>query len=124
MPSAHILISTARLVYGRGMPPGLLAFGVVASAFGAIFKILKDCKRLSRWSTWIPSSVALAAGMYIMPEMILAQGIGGLIHYHILRHWGREKESRLISTATGFILGEGLFSLVTMLLQSIDVPHL
>lgn len=124
MPSAHILISTARLVYGRGMPPGLLRFGIVASVLGGIFKILKGSKRLSRWSPWIPSSVALAAGMYIMPEMILAQGIGGLIHHFILGRWGREKESRLISTATGFILGEGLFSLVTMILQSIDVPHL
>lgn len=62
MPSAHILISTARLVYGRGMPPGLLKFGIVASALGAIFKILKHSRRLSRWSHWIPSSVALAAG--------------------------------------------------------------
>ncbi|KAK1711576.1 OPT oligopeptide transporter protein-domain-containing protein [Colletotrichum acutatum] len=116
MPSAHILISTARLVYGRGMPPGLLKFGIVASVLGAMFKIFKDSRRLSRWSPWIPSSVALAAGMYIMPEMILAQGIGGLIHHYILGRWGREKESRLISTATGFILGEGLFSLVTMIL--------
>ncbi|KXH41648.1 hypothetical protein CSIM01_13634 [Colletotrichum simmondsii] len=124
MPSAHILISTARLVYGRGMPPGLLKFGIVASVLGAMFKILKHSRRLSRWSPWIPSSVALAAGMYIMPEMILAQGVGGLIHHYILGRWGREKESRLISTATGFILGEGLFSLVTMILQSIDVPHL
>lgn len=63
MPSAHILISTARLVYGRGMPPGLLRFGIVASVLGGIFKILKGSKRLSRWSPWIPSSVALAAGM-------------------------------------------------------------
>ncbi|KAK1491600.1 hypothetical protein CCUS01_14214 [Colletotrichum cuscutae] len=63
MPSAHILISTARLVYGRGMPPGLLKFGIVASVLGATFKILKDSKRLSsRWSPWVPSSVALAAG--------------------------------------------------------------
>ncbi|KAK1976846.1 OPT oligopeptide transporter protein-domain-containing protein, partial [Colletotrichum cereale] len=124
MPSAHILISTARLVYGKGLPPGLIVFGVTASALGAAFKILKDLKRSSRLSSWVPSSVALAAGMYIMPEMILAQGIGGLIHFGVLRRCGHSKEARLISVATGFILGEGLFSLVTMLMQSFEVPHL
>ncbi|KAK2017504.1 OPT superfamily oligopeptide transporter [Colletotrichum eremochloae] len=124
MPSAHILISTARLVYGRGLPPRLIPFGFTAAALGAAFKILKDSKRGSKLSFWAPSSVALAAGMYIMPEMILAQGIGGLIHFGVLRHWGHTKEAALISLATGFILGEGLFSLVTMLMQSLNVPHL
>ncbi|KAK2035255.1 OPT superfamily oligopeptide transporter [Colletotrichum zoysiae] len=124
MPSAHVLISTARLVYGKGLPPGLVVFGVSASALGAAFKILKDLKRDSKLSSLVPSSVALAAGMYIMPEMILAQGIGGLIHFFVLKRWGNTKEAALISVATGFILGEGLFSLVTMLLQSLNVPHL
>ncbi|KZL83814.1 oligopeptide transporter, partial [Colletotrichum incanum] len=124
MPSAHILISTARLVYGQGLPSGLIGFGLTASIIGATFKITKDWKRLSMISSWVPSSVALAAGMYIMPEMILAQGIGGLLHFFILRRWGPTKQPRLISIATGFILGEGLFSLVTMLMQSFNVPHL
>ncbi|KZL66363.1 oligonucleotide transporter [Colletotrichum tofieldiae] len=124
MPSAHILISTARLVYGQGLPSGLIGFGVMASILGATFKIAKGWKRISLISSWVPSSVALAAGMYIMPEMVLAQGIGGLIQSCVLRWWGHTKQPRLISLATGFILGEGLFSLVTMLMQSLGVPHL
>ncbi|KAK2051074.1 OPT superfamily oligopeptide transporter [Colletotrichum caudatum] len=124
MPSAHVLISTARLVYGKGLPPGLVVFGFSASILGAAFKILKGLKGNPKLSSLVPSSVALAAGMYIMPEMILAQGIGGLIHFMVLKHWGHVKEAALISMATGFILGEGLFSLVTMVLQSLNVPHL
>ncbi|KAK1993962.1 OPT superfamily oligopeptide transporter [Colletotrichum falcatum] len=124
MPSAHILVSTARLIYGKGLPPGVIGFGLTASGLAASFKIFKDQNSGLRLSSWVPSSVALAAGMYIMPEMILAQGIGGLIHFGALRHWGHEKTSPLISVATGFILGEGLFSLVTMLMQSLNVPHL
>ncbi|KAK7422147.1 OPT superfamily [Neonectria magnoliae] len=143
MPSAHIWISTARLVYGRGLPPALLPFGIVASLMGASFKALKSAKFIQSWSCWVPSSIALAAGrptpqlqllpspvsltrtgMYILPDMVMAQAIGGLAHYLVLRRWGRARESRLISVATGFILGEGLFSLVTMLMQSLKIPHL
>ncbi|KAI2474815.1 oligopeptide transporter [Pyrenophora tritici-repentis] len=62
-------------------------------------------------------------GMYNTPSFTLARTMGGLLSLW-WRRWKGRSETPIIVLASGLILGEGLFSIVNLLLASLDVPHL
>jgi uncharacterized oligopeptide transporter (OPT) family protein len=53
----------------------------------------------------------------------LARAIGGLIQLYWTKYLKRS-ETPIIVLASGLILGEGLFSIVNLVLASAHVPHL
>jgi uncharacterized oligopeptide transporter (OPT) family protein len=61
--------------------------------------------------------------MYNTPSFTLARTIGGLINLWWRKYKGRS-ETSIIVLASGLILGEGLFSIVNLVLASLRVPHL
>jgi uncharacterized oligopeptide transporter (OPT) family protein len=61
--------------------------------------------------------------MYNTPSFTLARTVGGIISLY-WQFWLRRQETPIIVLASGLILGEGLFSIVDLLLASLDVPHL
>jgi uncharacterized oligopeptide transporter (OPT) family protein len=62
-------------------------------------------------------------GMYNTPSFTLARTIGGLVNLW-WRRWKGRSETPIIVLASGLILGEGLFSIVNLLLASLKAPHL
>jgi uncharacterized oligopeptide transporter (OPT) family protein len=98
-------------------------------AFGAavLFALLTMVRiRLqpnSRWQAWIPGGIAVAVGIYNVPSFTLARTVGGLLSW-----WWRSKmgwqETPLIVLASGFILGEGVMNIATLIMQSLGVPHM
>ena len=62
-------------------------------------------------------------GMYNVPSFTLARTIGGLLNWYWRTYRGRE-DTPVIVVASGLILGEGLVSIVKLLLTSLEVPHL
>ena len=64
-----------------------------------------------------------AKGMYNTPSFTLARTIGGLISLW-WRRWKGRSETPIVVLASGLILGEGLFSIVNLVLASLKVPHL
>lgn len=75
---------------------------------------------------FIPSNrshLTMCTGMYNTPSFTLARTIGGLISLW-WRRWKGRSETPIIVLASGLILGEGLFSIVNLLLASLKVPHL
>jgi uncharacterized oligopeptide transporter (OPT) family protein len=61
--------------------------------------------------------------MYNTPSFTLARAIGGLIQLYWTTYM-KKSETPIIVLASGLILGEGLFSIVNLLLASMHVPHL
>lgn len=61
--------------------------------------------------------------MYNTPSFTLARTIGGLMNLYWIRYRGKQ-ETPIIVLASGLILGEGLLSIVNLLLASLRVPHL
>ena len=61
--------------------------------------------------------------MYNEPSFTLARSIGGLVNWYWRVYRGRE-ETPVIVLASGLILGEGLVSIINLLLASFQVPHL
>ena len=71
---------------------------------------------------WIPSGVAFAIGFLNTPSFSLARLIGGVVEYVYYRRVGRESGGiRLIVIASGFVLGEGVVSVVSLGLRTLGV---
>lgn len=62
-------------------------------------------------------------GMYNVPSFTLARAIGGLTYWY-WRSYKKRAEAPIVILASGLILGEGVCSIVNLLLASAKVPHL
>lgn len=131
IPTAYVWIFTARLVTGKGLPPMAWQFALL---FGAIFTLTttlriyllayKDSKPwCGKLHPWIPGGIAVAVGMYNTPSFTLARTVGGVISLWWVQ-WKGRGETRVIVLASGLILGEGVVSILNLVLASLGVPHL
>lgn len=76
------------------------------------------------WAKWIPSGIAFAVGFLNTPSFTLARLIGGIVEYTYNKKHGRTQGGngiRLIIIASGFVLGEGTFSIVSLVLKTAGV---
>ena len=143
VPTAYVWIFTARLVTGKGLPhmAGQWALGA-----GLVFVALTAARVKAQgrwWQAWVPGGIAVAVGkwrvafiplprsqysdtsqgMYNVPSFTLARTIGGLVNWYWRIYRARE-DTPVIVLASGLILGEGVVSIVNLLLASLQVPHL
>ncbi|KAL7624319.1 OPT superfamily [Parahypoxylon ruwenzoriense] len=123
VPTAFVWIFTARLVTGKGLPYMAREFAIGAAIIFAIFTALRAKAIGKSWHAYIPGGIAVAVGMYNVPSFTLARTIGGLMNWYWRIYLGKE-DTPLIVLASGFILGEGFLSIINLLLQSSQVPHL
>lgn len=61
--------------------------------------------------------------MFNTPSFTLARTVGGLMNYYWRIH-RQEEETPVIVLASGLILGEGLVSIVNLVLAIYEVPKL
>ena len=143
VPTAYVWIFTARLVTGKGLPHMV---GQWALGAGLIFVALTAARVRGQghwWQAWVPGGIAVAVGkwrgafitlpwcqssdtslgMYNVPSFTLARTIGGLVNWYWRIYRARE-DTPVIVLASGLILGEGVLSIVNLLLASLQVPHL
>ncbi|KAI1325619.1 OPT superfamily oligopeptide transporter [Xylariaceae sp. FL0255] len=123
VPTAFVWIFTARLVTGKGLPYMAREFAIGAAVIFAGFTVLRTRGMRKKWHAYIPGGIAVAVGMYNVPSFTLARTIGGLMSWYWRVYLGRP-DTPLIVLASGFILGEGFLSIVNLILQSVQVPHL
>ena len=94
-----------------------------ALLFGAV-AALKAYAARAGWpaAKWIPSGVAFAIGFLNTPSFSLARLVGGVVEHLYYRRVGREHGGiRLIIIASGFVLGEGVVSIVSLVLRTFGV---
>ncbi len=65
----------------------------------------------------------LSVGMYNVPSFTLARTIGGLVNWYWCLY-RKQEETPVVVLASGLILGEGVLSIVNLVLASLHVPHL
>ena len=131
IPTAYVWIFTARLVTGKGLPPMAWQYALGAGGIFALttsFRIYlmihsKEKTWCRRLHPWIPGGIAVAVGMYNTPSFTLARTAGGAIAWYWI-NWKGKGETRVIVLASGLILGEGVMSIVNLVLASLGVPHL
>ncbi|KAK0652760.1 OPT oligopeptide transporter protein-domain-containing protein, partial [Cercophora newfieldiana] len=122
VPDAHIWLAGAQLMYGKGLPPGTFGFALAASVLSFCFGTLKILGAGTQWQALVPSGIALAIGMIIPPALTLPRCLGAAIYIYFRRRRDTD-ELQLICCASGLVLGQGVFSLVNLLLGLLGVPH-
>jgi len=129
VPTAFVWVFTARLVTGKGLPEMAWQFAVVAGLVFVCSTGLRiwlgssGSEGLRRLQAVVPGGIAFAVGMYNTPSFTLARSVGGIVSWWWVS-WKGRSETRVIVLASGLILGEGVVSIVTLLLASLRVPHL
>ena len=98
---------------------------VFAIIFGFVSAVKVYCAQGQlRVTKYIPSGVAFAIGFLNTPSFTLARLIGGAIEviWRTRRqHKGTGNGITLIVIASGFVLGEGLVSVVALILRSCGI---
>lgn len=123
VPTAYVWISTARLVTGQGLPPVASQWALGAAIIFAGATGLRIMGQGKWWQAWVPGGIAVAVGMYNEPSFTLARTIGGIVSWYWRIYRGQE-ETPVIVLASGLILGEGMVSILNLVLASLEVPHL
>lgn len=127
IPTASVWIDCARLVTGKDLPKGTLECSIVLASIFAVLSLIKNCYRQRDywWLKYVPSGVAVGIGIFNSPSFTIARFIGGLAaHLWLTRHRGKlDSKTTLIVCSSGLILGEGICSLLNILMTTFNVPH-
>ncbi|KAI8870303.1 OPT superfamily oligopeptide transporter [Ramicandelaber brevisporus] len=132
-PTAQVWLDMAKLVNGHQLPDKV---GYFVIGFAIIFALLPivehilTVKGYRRVARLMPSGIAFAIGMYNTPNFSIARFLGSIVAHVWITYGPGGKEnlaSRRVMTiivASGFVLGEGTLSLVTLGLKAAGVqPH-
>ncbi|KAM7205140.1 OPT superfamily oligopeptide transporter [Naviculisporaceae sp. PSN 640] len=115
VPSAYLVLSTAQLLLGRGLPEGVFPFALAAALVSTACTVVKIRYEHRRWQTFVPSGVSVAIGIYLLPSFSIIRALGGLLSAAYL-HLTKDHRGSTVVFASGLVLGESLSSLVTVLL--------
>ncbi|OAT13580.1 oligopeptide transporter [Blastomyces gilchristii SLH14081] len=123
VPSSYLVLSTARLVMGQGLPEGVAPFALGAAILSMLITIVKMRYETRWWQKLIPSGVSLAIGIYNVPSFTITRVIGGLTFW-LRKVRSGESEGDMIFLASGLVLGESISSLVTLALTAAHVKSM
>ncbi|KAG2107547.1 OPT oligopeptide transporter protein-domain-containing protein [Suillus cothurnatus] len=124
-PTAYVWLSLARLLRDGQLPQNSASYMVL---FAIIFGVIAGVKVMAAqynhpYTKWIPSGIAFAIGFLNTPSFSLARLIGGIIEYMYHKRVAKSggADIRLIVIASGFVLGEGVISVISLVLKTYGV---
>lgn len=96
---------------------------VFSLLFGCLSALKSYTGRRNHWiAKWIPSGVAFAIGFLNTPSFSIARLIGGVMEYVYRTRYAKDGgDIRLVVIASGFVLGEGVVSIVSLILRILGV---
>ncbi|KAK4684568.1 required for meiotic nuclear division protein 1, partial [Tremellales sp. Uapishka_1] len=124
VPSAGIWLNLARLLNNGHLPDHVVPFMILFGGLFAFISALKVSQKdlpasIGRLVQYLPSGVAFAIGFLNSPSFSLARLIGGYIAYRSARAaYNKQTPLLVIVVASGFVLGEGVLSILTLGLTS------
>ncbi|OCH94867.1 OPT oligopeptide transporter [Obba rivulosa] len=123
-PTAYVWLGLARLLRDGQLPEHCGDFMLAFAALFAMVAAMKAhaARQGAPYAKWIPSGVAFAIGFLNTPSFSLARLIGGIIEHIYYTRMGRDRGGiRLIIIASGFVLGEGVVSVISLVLRTFGV---
>jgi len=108
---------------GGTLAVNVLNFCIGFAVVAAFLPILETILHYYGKSTeYIPSAIAFAVGMYVTPNWTIARAVGGLLQYFWYKYRPVSNDKYMILVASGFVLGEGVMSIITAIMATIGVP--
>lgn len=123
-PTAYVWLSLARLLRDGTLPPNSQVFMLgFAAVFGSLSAFKTFAVMRHKSYTWlIPSGIAFAIGFLNTPSFSLARLVGGIVEYVFRTRYAKDSSDiRIIVIASGFVLGEGVMSVVALFLRTFGV---
>ncbi|PFH53036.1 hypothetical protein AMATHDRAFT_55989 [Amanita thiersii Skay4041] len=123
-PTAYVWLSLARLLRDGQLPDqSALFMSIFALVFGLVSAVKTYASaRQWKYAKWIPSGVAFAIGFLNTPSFSIARLIGGILEYVYRTRYKKDgNDIRLVVVASGFVLGEGVVSIVSLVLRILGV---
>lgn len=98
----------------------MVGFAIIFALIAAV-KFYATSKQVW-WAKWVPSGVAFAIGFLNTPSFSIARLIGGILEYIFRTRYAKSGgDIRLIVIASGFVLGEGVTSVISLILKTCGV---
>jgi uncharacterized oligopeptide transporter (OPT) family protein len=99
-----------------------MVFGSALAIVAAILKIRANTRAVW-YAKWIPSGIAFAIGFLNTPSFSISRLIVGFIKYvyHRRQEAGEDQGVGLIIVVSGFVLGEGVVSIVGLALKTLGI---
>lgn len=134
VPTAQVWLDMSRLVNGHDLPAHVFEFIIAFAILFGVLVLIKETGPEKGWRQFIPQGIAFAIGIYNPPSFTLARVIGGFIGFYWEKYCDSDTNEVntpykkigkvfIVIVASGFVLGEGTFAIVNMLLHAMHVPH-
>eukprot|EP01133_Synstelium_polycarpum_P015631 gene15631-18571_t len=115
-PTAIVWLDMAHLVNGGTLATNVLPFCIVASVIVSLIPIIEAIKPSTE--RFLPSGIAIAIGMFITPNFTFPRIVGSFVQWFWRRYYIDSHREYMIIVASGFVLGEGITSIITALLKA------
>merc|ERR1712129_556647 len=115
----------AQLLNGGSLAQNVGGFCIAGAVCGALLSLLHDAVcvgRFERFNAYVPSGVALAIGLYITPNYVLPRIAGALLQFVWRKKDVQSFDKFMIVCASGFVLGEGIFAIVSAAMKALGMP--
>lgn len=124
VPSATLWLNMSKFLTNpnTSLPRHLTGFCVVGGFMAGLIPIIE--KMRPQLAHYLPSAVAFAIGMYLKPSWTIPRFVGSVIQVTWKHYWPSSHSSNMIIVASGLVLGEGVLSIVSATMASLDVPLL
>jgi len=119
VPTARIWLATAQVVNGAELAPNVIWFCIPAAIIAAILPIISY--KFPKIAGWLPSGIAFAIGIYVTPNWTIPRVVGAMISYVWQKYWPERHAELMVIVASGFVLGEGITSIVTAGLKTAGI---
>eukprot|EP01127_Copromyxa_protea_P015255 TRINITY_DN435_c0_g1_i1.p1 TRINITY_DN435_c0_g1~~TRINITY_DN435_c0_g1_i1.p1 ORF type:complete len:657 (+),score=104.12 TRINITY_DN435_c0_g1_i1:100-2070(+) len=116
VPTAPVWLNMARFVNNGELPPNVvwfcIAFAILAAALPIVQEVFKNRKN------YIISGMAFGIALYVTPNWTIPRFIGAMIQWFWKAKYPVSHDKYMLVTASGFVLGEGILSIVTALMKN------
>ena len=103
------------------LPPSALHFAAAFGAAGVALPLLEEVVPPAA-AAWLPSGVSVGVGMYLTPDWTLPRAVGAAIELVWRRRRPQSHERLMLMVASGFVLGEGVWSICGLALKAVGAP--
>ncbi|KAF2793625.1 hypothetical protein K505DRAFT_361816 [Melanomma pulvis-pyrius CBS 109.77] len=123
VPSEYVWRAGAVLAVGEGLPEQAPAFGIVAAVIFGSFTAIRIAFRQKKWCAFVPMGISFSVGMmYNVPSFTLVRVLGGVMQWYWTSRMKKSETSAMVF-ASGLVLGEGLASIINLVLEASRVPY-
>jgi len=116
VPTAPVWLNMARFVNDGKLPPNVTWFCIVFGIVAAILPILTAI--FPKHDNYVISGMAFGISMYVTPNWTIPRFAGALLQWLWKSKWPESHDKYMLVLASGFVLGEGVCSIITALLKN------